>query len=123
MARKTTKSSAAKKAATMTPEDLDRRVVDAALHLAAVQGWRDTTLADIAEEIRERPIHYLDALALLKLDLRLGTLPIAAHLFNDRLDLLVRKGHRRRSRSNEPAHAGRILDEMPQLRVGLRVLG
>ena len=44
----------AKKAAPRKPSkkktrDLPRMVLDAALELAALQGWRDTTLADIAE--------------------------------------------------------------------------
>ncbi len=43
----------AKKAAPKKPRkttrDVPRNVLDAALELAALQGWRDTTLADIAE--------------------------------------------------------------------------
>ena len=44
----------AKKAAPRKPSkkktrDLPRMVLDAALELAALQGWRDTTLADVAE--------------------------------------------------------------------------
>jgi len=45
MARKATRQ-AKPKAASAAPID---RAVDAALELAATQGWRDTTLADIAE--------------------------------------------------------------------------
>ncbi len=43
----------AKKAAPRKPRktirDLPRHILDAALELAALQGWRDTTLADVAE--------------------------------------------------------------------------
>ena len=46
----------AKKAAPKKPRkttrDVPRNVLDAALGLAALQGWRDTTLADVAEAAR-----------------------------------------------------------------------
>ena len=46
----------AKKAAPRKPRkttgDVPRHVLDAALELAALQGWRDTTLADVAEAAR-----------------------------------------------------------------------
>lgn len=48
MARKTTKRTQSRR--TAAAGDPDRKVVEAALHLAAVQGWRDTTMADIAAE-------------------------------------------------------------------------
>jgi AcrR family transcriptional regulator len=40
---------AAKKATKKTPPPPEVRVVEAAMALAAVQGWRDTTMMDIAE--------------------------------------------------------------------------
>ena len=36
-----------KKKSTLSPE---KRILQAAMSLAAVQGWRDTTMADIADQ-------------------------------------------------------------------------
>jgi len=51
MARKTTKStSTSSKSSQPDAKALDGKIVEAALRLAAVQGWRDTTMADISAE-------------------------------------------------------------------------
>ena len=50
MAAKKTQKKPAKKAAATPERAPELRVVQAAMSLAAVQGWRDTTMADIADQ-------------------------------------------------------------------------